>query len=87
PSVYEILAICYKEKGDLRTAFDYLDSQYVAKDKIINERSNKMLLELQTKYETEKKDLRINVLAKADSIKSLQIQNQQLEITDQFLDL
>ncbi|WP_164096078.1 tetratricopeptide repeat protein, partial [Serratia marcescens] len=41
PSVYEILAICYKEKGDLKTAFDYLDSQYVAKDKIINERSNK----------------------------------------------
>lgn len=87
PSIYETLAQCYKEKGDLQKAFDYLDSQYVAKDKIINEKSNTALLELQTKYETEKKDLKINVLSKVDSIKSLRIQNQQLKISDQILDL
>ncbi len=52
---------------------------------VLNEKISKQVLELQTKYDTEKKEFRINILSKTDSIKSLQIANQQLDIRQKLL--
>ncbi|MBS1578659.1 MAG: hypothetical protein JST29_03325 [Bacteroidetes bacterium] len=48
---------------------------------------NKTLLELSTKYETEAKQLKINLLLKEDSIKKLQLNNQTVQLKNQQLSL
>lgn len=81
--VYETMAAIYKEQGNLKLAFEYQDSQIMAKNEYINEQANTKLLDLQTKYETEKKEYKINLLSKADSINALRINNQILQINQQ----
>jgi two-component system, NarL family, sensor kinase len=85
--VFENAAYVNKILGNFDKAFMLQDSQIVYKDISINEKANAELLDLQTKYETEKKQLTINLLSKADSIKSLRIENQTTEINKQQLSL
>jgi two-component system, NarL family, sensor kinase len=85
--VFENAAYVNKILGNFDKAFMLQDSQIVYKDISINEKANAELLDLQTKYETEKKQLTINLLSKADSIKSLRIENQTVEINKQQLSL
>jgi len=54
--------------------------------KSLNDINNrKLIAELQTKYETEKKELTINLLSKSDSIKGLKILGQELAIRNNLL--
>ncbi|NOU38807.1 MAG: sensor histidine kinase [Ferruginibacter sp.] len=85
--VYENAAFANKMLGNFDKAFMLQDSQIIYKDISINEKANSELLELQTKYETEKKQLTINLLSKSDSIKSLRIENQTAEINKQQLSI
>ena len=81
----ETLANLYKEKGEYEKAYTYqikftaISDSMLAKDKI------KIIEDIKGKYETEKKELKIAVLSKSDSIKSLQIDNQQIAIVDNLL--
>ena len=85
--VNETLANLYKEKGDFEKAFIYqikfrsISDSMLAKDKI------KIIEDVKEKYETEKKQLKINLLSKSDSIKSLQIENQRIDIIDNLLNI
>ncbi|RYF91955.1 MAG: tetratricopeptide repeat protein [Chitinophagaceae bacterium] len=69
----------YASALNYRTRFVNVNNQ------VLNEKISKQVLELQTKYDTEKKEYRINMLSKSDSIKSLQIANQQLDIKEKLL--
>jgi len=83
----ETLANLYKEKGDYQNAYTYqikfssISDSMLAKDKI------KIIEDVKGKYETEKKQLKINLLSKSDSIKSLQIENQRIDIIDNLLNI
>jgi two-component system, NarL family, sensor kinase len=85
--VYETMAAVHKEMGDLKNAFEYQDSQIMAKNEFINKDANDKLLERQTKYETNEKQLKINLLSQSDSIKALRIDNQSILIGKQNLSL
>lgn len=71
--VYEYLAKEYKELGDLKKALEYYEKHSAIKDKVYSETSASQIAEMQTKYDTQKKDLE---LAKKD----IEINNNQLEI-------
>lgn len=56
-NLYNNLSVYYDIIGDLRTAFKYSDSLIVLKDTLYGNRLDKSIAEMQTKYESEKKDL------------------------------
>jgi signal transduction histidine kinase len=85
--VYESIANTYKLKNDFEKAFLYQDSQILAKDFYTNISSNNKLLELQTLFDTNQKEFRINLLNKTDSIKSLTISKNLFELAQQKLAL
>jgi two-component system, NarL family, sensor kinase len=85
--VFENAAFVNKMIGNLDKAFMLQDSQIIYKDVSINEKANAELLDLQTKYETERKEFKINLLSKADSINTLRIENQSIQINTQQLSL
>lgn len=85
--VFETQAAVNKELGNYAKAMELQDSQMYYKDFYINEKSNKEILDLQTKYETEAKQLKINLLSKEDSIKGLRLNNQAIQLKNQQLSL
>lgn len=85
--VFETEAAVNKELGNYTKAFELQDSQIYYKDIYINEKSNKEILDLQTKYETAAKQYKINLLSKEDSIKGLRLNNQAIQLKNQDLSL
>jgi len=59
---YEKLYKSYIKNGDSKKAFKYAEKYIIAKDSLFSEQKQKIISELQTKYETEKKELEINLL-------------------------
>ncbi len=57
---YEQLALLYRKTGDYNKAFQYADLKQLVKDSILNSTATKQLAEMQIKYETEKKEKKIN---------------------------
>ncbi|MEI6088084.1 MAG: sensor histidine kinase [Bacteroidota bacterium] len=57
---YEQLALIYRKIGDYNKAFQYTDLKQLIKDSIINSTATKQLAEMQIKYETEKKEKKID---------------------------
>ncbi len=78
--IYNHRASLDSAMGNYESALKYRTKFQVITDKSLNEKVTKQVAEMQTKYETERKDFQITLLGKADSIKSLQIVNQQLAI-------
>lgn len=66
--------------GDYQSALVYRTKYMRINEKFMGEKVIKEVNELQTKYETQKKEYAISLLNKSDSIKSLEIANQQLAI-------
>jgi len=58
----ELLSNIYAAKSDFQEAYNYLARARVLKDSIFTEESSKQLNELQTKYETERKNKEIEYL-------------------------
>lgn len=77
---YNVLAAYFAATGSFKKAYEAHEKYSAVKDTLFNIENLKAITELQTKYETEKKDYQINILNKTDSIKSLKISNQQLAI-------
>jgi tetratricopeptide (TPR) repeat protein/DNA-binding CsgD family transcriptional regulator len=61
---YELLAKTYQQKGDYRSALEYQKKLMAVKDSIFNTKKAKQIDELQTKYETAKKEKEIAILEK-----------------------
>jgi signal transduction histidine kinase len=56
---YQQLSLLYEKKNDYKHALEYFKIHIANKDSIVNIRTNQRIAELQTAYETEKKDQRI----------------------------
>lgn len=83
----ETLASIYKVKGDYEKAFEYQTAFRDLADSISGKEKMKIIEDLKGKYETEKKELKITLLNKSDSIKSLAIANQQIAINKNLYDI
>lgn len=59
---YEKLYKVYAKIGNLKKAIKYAEQYIIAKDSLFSEQKQKTITELQTKYETEKKELEIDLL-------------------------
>lgn len=70
---YELLAILYERNGNSALALDALKKFMVFKDSLINVEKNRQIAEIQTQYETEKKDNQILVLNKENELKQASI--------------
>ncbi len=77
---YNRISEVYEYKGQYAKALAYYKSYYHVQNEIFNERNYKTMQELQTKYETEKKELLLNQMQEKDILKSKVIRNQKLLI-------
>jgi two-component system, NarL family, sensor histidine kinase UhpB len=66
--------------NDYKSAYENLKKHYLYRDSIVSEKTATNIAELQTKYETEKKDNEISTLTTAQKIKQLDIEKQKAVI-------
>lgn len=69
-NIYKALADTYKINNQFKETVLYQEKYYGLKDSIFNIEKNKAFNEIQTKYEVEKKNLKINLLSKEKLIES-----------------
>ncbi len=72
-SAYSLLSKLYQATGNEKTAFDYYKLYTNVKDSIYNSEKAKAITEMQTKYETEKKEKENLTLKKDNEIQSLML--------------
>lgn len=82
-STYEKMAICYAAKGNFQKAYQYQSLFSSLKDSVLNVDNSKMITEMATKYETEKKQLQIDNLNKDNELKSQELSRKELEVKQQ----
>ncbi len=77
---YERLSKLYEIKDDLVRAYSYFKQSVKIKDEIFNEKSQRIMAEMQTKYETEKKEHLLQLMKNQDELQKSIIQRQKLMI-------
>lgn len=77
---YQGLAETYEGLGDYKKAYNNLALFHNYSDSVLNEVKNKQLAELETQYQTEKKDQAIAVLESEKEIQELRGEKQQAQI-------
>lgn len=77
---YEGIAKLYEKKGDLVNTVKYLKLHSEIKDSILNESNQRAITEMQTRYESEKKEQEIQLLTKEHEIKNLKIRKQSTQL-------
>lgn len=77
---YQTLSQNSKKKGDFKSAFEYFTLAKQYEDSIFNETKMEQIAEMQTEYETEKKDQEIASLAQLTEIQQLKTDKQQSQI-------
>jgi serine phosphatase RsbU (regulator of sigma subunit) len=77
---YQTVAESYSQKGNYKDAFIYLEKYAQLKDSIYDETSVQSIAELQTKYDTEKKERAIDLLNKEKEVQSLALKKNQYMI-------
>lgn len=83
--IYNHRASLDSAMGNYQSALNYRTKFLLINEKFMGNKVIKEVNELQTKYETQKKEYTISLLNKSDSIKSLTIANQQLAINQNLL--
>jgi len=76
--VYDDLTRCYILKGDSTNAMKSHKLSLAFKDSIYNRETKNIVAELQTKYETEKKEKEIQILTKENEVKTLRLKSNQI---------
>ncbi|MBU0765856.1 MAG: tetratricopeptide repeat protein, partial [Bacteroidetes bacterium] len=79
-AIYELQAKNYESLSDYKTAYSYFHLYSEVKDTIINEESRKQIAEMQTKYETEKKEKEIELLNKEKQLQAVEIEKRDAEV-------
>jgi two-component system sensor histidine kinase UhpB len=79
-------AIFYKDRKDFYNAYENYKKYIVYRDSIINEETNTKIADIQTKYETEKKDNEIISLNADQKIRQLEIEKQKAVIAGNVLE-
>lgn len=70
---YEEMAEVYSRQNNFAKAFEYQKDLIAIKDSILNSESTQQLNEMQTKYESDKKQKEIELLTKDSEIQALQL--------------
>lgn len=73
---YTLLADIYKYKNDYKTAIEFKEMAYAINDSVFNEEKAKQIQELETQYETKKKEQQIKNLQNEQLIRDLKIKKQ-----------
>ena len=76
-NIYATLTDLYAVKANYKKALEYFKKYSEVKDSIFTEESSKKIAEMQTKYETEKKEKENEILRKDNEIQKLEITRQQ----------
>jgi serine phosphatase RsbU (regulator of sigma subunit) len=71
---YLLLSQCDSIANHFENSFENLKKYIVIKDSIFSENANKQITEMQTKYETEKKDIEIERINKEQELKQLKFE-------------
>jgi two-component system NarL family sensor kinase len=79
-SIYRLLGNLYNRTGKWEKVNEYYQLRDSVKDLIFNESNSKIIFELQTKYETEKKENKIIILDRENNIKTLKLLNNNLAL-------
>jgi len=74
---YRIYVEVYKKMKNFEKAFYYQSKEFKLKDEIFNSKKFKQITELQTKYETHKKEQEIQILNQQNAIKDLKLKKGQ----------
>ncbi len=69
-SAYELLALIYKDLNNTDEVFTYLQKYITLKDTIFTAEKEKSIVEMQTRYETEKKEQETERLRELEQVKS-----------------
>ncbi len=77
------LYLLYKKQGNLSNAIEYYEKYNNLKDTLFTANSQKQINEIQTKYETGKKEQEIQLLNKDKQLSNLQIEQNKKEINHQ----
>jgi len=77
---YSELSKLYKTQGDYKKAYEYFKLYSETKDSIFNEESSAQIADMQTKYETEKKEQQITLLNKDKELHDAQLNRQKIII-------
>jgi two-component system NarL family sensor kinase len=72
-SAYLLLAHAYRGLGNYQRAYEFQEQYFTYNDSMLNEKSTEQIAEMQTRYETEKKEADNKLLQQDNSIKALQI--------------
>jgi len=80
---YNNLAECYKQQKDFDKAYYYKELYVNLKDSLYSYNNNLQITEMQTKYETEKKEKEIQILNQNKAINSLKVQQQFEKLNNQ----
>lgn len=75
---YIALSDLFSKQRKFKEAFEYHKLFSQTKDSLLNEKSNRQITEIQTKYETEKKDSEIQLLNKDKEIQAEEIKRQRI---------
>jgi signal transduction histidine kinase len=78
--IYYNLAMTYEKKNDFSKAYTFLGKYSMLKDSIYDTDFNKKYALLQTQYETEKKDSRIQLLEEQQQVENLKMKQRNLFI-------
>jgi len=77
---YEGLAALYEKSGDLANTVKYLRLYSDIKDSLLSESSHRSIAEMQTRFETEKKEKEIEILSRDKEIQTLKIKRQSTQL-------
>lgn len=75
-TTYSDLASIYSEMGQYQQAYDYQKKSSLLKDTIFSSESTRQVADMQTRYETEKKENEINLLNKENELSESEISRQ-----------
>jgi tetratricopeptide (TPR) repeat protein/serine phosphatase RsbU (regulator of sigma subunit) len=75
---YKSMAELYQGLGEFKTALEYHKLYSALKDTLLNESSGKQITEMNTKYESEKKEKDIELLTKDKKLQATEISRQKL---------
>ena len=77
-SAYEGFFKIYANKGNYKKAYEYYQLYSEIKDSLFNEEGSKQIAEMQTKYETEKKEKRIELLQKDKELQATELKKNRI---------
>jgi serine phosphatase RsbU (regulator of sigma subunit) len=75
---YQYLASVYERLNDPENSFKYLNLYYIEKDSLLNKENFKQIYEINTRYQTEKKEKEIELLTKDQIINEKTLKQQKI---------